>query len=340
MNQIVLGLSDGVDSCVAAALLKLAGFSVLGVYLETAGESEKQAARQSAREAGIAFESVDIHGELEAHVCRPFVDEYLRGRTPSPCPGCNRDVKLKILSDIADRAGVDKIATGHYVRSDGERLYMGKSECDQSYMLARLVPSQVKRLLLPLGEYSKTEVRSMAREMGFSCAARPDSRENCFIRGMDYAAYIEQKRPGALPGCGDVLFRGQRVGEHAGIYHFTVGQRWHTDFDGRRAYVQRIDAENNRVHLCLWEELFTSFVRLEALSFIAGRAPDGEFDASIRVRHTRWETPACRVRLTDGGCEVSTLEPLRAPAPGQTAALYQGDMLLGGGVVSGSGLDG
>ena len=221
MDKIVLGLSDGVDSCVAAALLKKSGCEVLGVYLKTAGESETEAARQSAAEAGVDFEAVEIRDFLEEHVCRPFIDEYLRGRTPSPCPGCNRDVKLDLLMRIADRVGAEKIATGHYVRTDGERLYMGEAECDQSYMLARLRPDQVKRLLLPLGAYKKADVRSMAQVFGFSCARRPDSRENCFIRGMDYASYIEQNCPDALPGAGSVVFRGQCVGEHGGIYRFT-----------------------------------------------------------------------------------------------------------------------
>jgi tRNA-specific 2-thiouridylase len=136
-----------------------------------------------------------------------------------------------------------------------------------------------------------------------------------------------------LPGGGDVLYEGRVIGRHEGIYRYTVGQRWKTDISERRAYVKRIDTGANTVELCLWEGLFTHSVRLSDVSFISGMAPAGEFDAAIRVRHTRWETPECRIRMEGDMAWVETLSPLRAPAPGQSAALYSGDMLLGGGTL-------
>ena len=333
MNDwIVLGLSDGVDSAVSAALLKRQGLNVLGVFLDTGNPEALQGAMQSAREAGIGFERVDIERRLDEEICLPFLQEYLRGRTPMPCTLCNRQVKLPALLEAADRLGIKNVATGHYVRREGDDLYMGHESCDQSYMLCLLSPSQVKRLILPLGAFSKAQVRAMAKELGLSCADKPDSRENCFIREGDYASWIE-KRASALPGGGDVLYQGQVIGRHDGLYRWTVGQRWPSDIGPRRAYVKRLDAASNTIELCLWEALFTQEVRLEKLSFLAGQPPAGEFDALIRARHTRWEQPECRVELTGDGARVHTLSPLRAPAPGQTAALYDGQRLLGGGTI-------
>lgn|GEM_PF-486108 len=333
MEKIVLGLSDGVDSCVSAYLLKRQGYDVLGVYMDIGTAEQRENAQVNAEEAGIGFEAVDVEAEMEKWVKRPFAEEYLRGRTPMPCTLCNREVKLPALFKAAESFGAERIATGHYVRTDGERLYMGKPECDQSYMLSRLRHEQVKKLLLPLGNMSKRDVRELALKFGFACAARPDSRENCFIRDGSYISYIERRYAGMLLGSGDAVYEGKIIDRHEGIYRYTVGQRWKSDIGERRAYVKRIDAKTNTVELCLWEDLFTKHVRLGNLSFISGSTPTGEFDGSIRVRHTRWETPPCHVTMDGCTACVETESPLRAPAPGQSAALYMGDILLGGGTV-------
>ncbi len=333
MEKIVLGLSDGVDSCVSAYLLKQQGYDVLGVYMDIGTPEQRASARLNAKEAGIGFEAVSVETEMEKWVKRPFAEEYLRGRTPMPCTLCNREVKLPALFKEAESFGAGRIATGHYVRTDGENLYMGKPDCDQSYMMSRLTREQVKRLLLPLGDMSKSEVRELAVKLGFTYAARPDSRENCFIRDGSYVSYIEQRFAGMLPGRGDAVYEGRVIDTHEGIYRYTVGQRWKSDIGERRAYVKRIDAKANTIELCLWEDLFTKHVRLGNLSFISGNAPSAEFDGAIRVRHTRWETPACHVAVDGLTACVETESPLRAPAPGQSAALYKADMLLGGGTV-------
>lgn len=334
MKRIVLGLSDGVDSAAAGLMLKQQGWDVLGVYLDLGGPEQLEAAKRSAREIGIGFEVLSIRDELEKHVCAPFVEEYLRGRTPSPCPGCNRDVKLPALLRAADRLGIEQIATGHYVRKENGMLYMGAEDCDQSYMFALLTPQIVRRLELPLGHLSKKLVRVFAQEHALSCADKPDSRENCFIRGMGYADYIRLRASDRLPGPGPVIFRGQTADTHEGIYRYTVGQRWGRDIGERRAYVADLEADTNTITLGLWEDLFTGRVRLSGLSFLDGSVPTGQFDAAIRVRHTRWETPECRVTpCMDGTALVETQTDLRAPCPGQTAALYQGRRLIGGGIV-------
>ncbi len=333
MEKIVLGLSDGVDSAVSALLLKQVGYVVIGAYLDIAGADQRLAAERSARETGIEFTCIDIKQRLEQEVCTPFIDEYLKGRTPSPCVGCNRKLKLKALLELADSLGCAHIATGHYVRKENGELYMGDPSCDQSYMFSRLTGEQKERLILPLGHMCKKQAREIARENGLSCAGKPDSRENCFIRDMDYASYIEKQRPFEIPPCGNVYYRGEIIGTHDGIHRYTVGQRWKDDINARRTYIARIDAETNSLILALWEELFTKQTFLSDLTFFGNDLPTLPFRARIRVRHTRWETPACLVTPTFDGALIETDTELRAPAPGQCAALYDGDRLIGGGIV-------
>lgn len=331
MEKVVLGLSDGVDSAVAARVLMDRGYEVHGVYLDIAGANARADAQASAERLGVELRVVDIHEELERHVCEPFLRAYLAGRTPNPCIGCNPQVKLPALLRRADELGARWIATGHYARCDGQNLYMGNSDCDQSYMLARLSPAQVSRLLLPLGEYQKTHVREMAARIGLEVANKPDSRENCFIKGQTYAEWLEGRAD--APGPGAARLGGERIGMHEGIHHYTVGQRWPELFHERRLYVSAIHAESNELELCLWDDLFKHEFDIANVSFVNGRAPGTEFRAAVRVRHTRWETPGCTVRLTERGAHVTTDEPVRAPAPGQAAALYDGERLLGGGYI-------
>ncbi len=330
VRKVVLGLSDGVDSAVAARVLQEAGWEVHGVYLDIAGENARRDAEESARTLGVDLTVVDIHAELEERVCAPFARAYLEGRTPNPCTGCNPTVKLPALWRRAEEIGAEKIATGHYVRTDGENLYMGAPDNDQSYMLCRLTREQIRRLLLPLGEYDKPRVRAMAAEMGLKVAAKPDSRENCFIKGQTYAQWLEAR--GVAPGPGPAVFRGEEIGAHEGIHRYTVGQRWPEMRDGRRLYVAQIDAAENRIELCLWEDLFHREFDIVDVNWIDGR-PEGPVRAAVRVRHTRWETPECTVVPTETGAHILADEPLRAPARGQTAALYDGARLIGGGTI-------
>ena len=333
MERVILGLSDGVDSAVAALLLKNKGYEVIGIHLVMVDDNGVEAAEKSAKELGIPFEAVDIRKDLQEKVCEHFIDEYLRGRTPSPCPGCNRNVKLPALMEAAKRYGTDRIATGHYVKKINNRLYMGDAECDQSYMLAKIMPEQLSCLMLPLGEYRKSEIRKLAAEHNLSCASKPDSRENCFIKGMNYSQYIETERKNDLPGHGNVCFGNNIVGEHTGIYNYTVGQRWKDDIDGRRVYVSKIDRLTNTIELSLWENLFTRRVYVSNTTWVSGACPSEEFVGNIRVRHTRWETPECHIACLGKNLIVDTYSDLRAPAPGQMAAIYIGTELVGGGDV-------
>ena len=185
-------------------------------------------------------------------------------------------------------------------------------------LIPALVALVLVRLLLPLGAYQKKRVREMAAEMGLRVAGKPDSRENCFIRGQTYAEWLESRA--AMPGPGAARLGDEVIGMHEGIHHYTVGQRWLELWHERRLYVSAIHAESNELELCLWDELFRREFDIANLSFVNGSAPGNEFRAAVRVRHTRWETPACTVVLTEHGAHVVTDEPVRAPAPGQAAA--------------------
>ena len=332
MEKVVLGLSDGVDSAVSTYILKQRGFDVYGLYMDIGGDDGRQAALASAAQNGIPLNVLDVNDRLNRYVCRPFIQEYINGRTPNPCILCNPAVKIRALEEYADEIGAAYVATGHYVRADGKSLYMGAADNDQSYMFQRLTSAQVERLLLPLGEKNKAEVRKLAEKRGLFNAKRADSRDNCFIKGMNCAAWIEEHASGQIPPPGNVLYHGKIVSRHEGIHHFTVGQRWREDIDGRRVYVSKLDPERAEVTISLWEELFTDKVRLSGLHFI-NDVPESSFEGFIRVRHTRRETPACRVTLTGDTAYVETAETMRAPAKGQPAALYIGTRLLGGGFV-------
>ena len=331
MEKVVLGLSGGVDSAVAARLLQKQGYAVHGLYLDIGTPEARQDAIDTAAFLNVPLTIKDISAELEAHVCAPFVDSYLRGETPNPCILCNPAVKFKSLIDCADAVGAKYISTGHYARTKDGALFKGMPSNDQSYMLCRLRRSQVERLILPLGDYEKAQVRAMAEDFGIPVAHKTDSMEICFIPDKDYIGWISRRA--AVPGPGELLFHGEVIGRHEGIHRYTVGQRWPGLRDGRKLYVSEIRAGENRVVLALWEELFKTEVRARDMNWLID-PPVGHIRASVRVRHTKWENPDCTVIPTPecGAC-ISCDEPVRAPARGQAAVLYDGERLLGGGFI-------
>ena len=330
MSKVVLGFSGGVDSAVCAALLKKQGFEVQGVYLDNAGESALADAVGTAEFIGIPLKVIDVKEELEREVCRPFTDCYLRGETPNPCIICNPNMKFKNLLAEAERCGAEHIATGHYARAENGALYKGRPSNDQSYMLCRLTREQAARLILPLGQYEKVETRAVAEELGLPVAKKPDSMEICFIPDKDYIGWLSRRA--AMPPPGELVFHGSVIGRHEGIYRCTVGQRWPGLIDGRKVYVSRIDPAANTVELALWEELFKTEVRARRFSWLID-TPSAPIRASVRVRHTKWENPPCTAYVEDGYVRIECDEPVRAPAAGQSAVLYDGDRLLGGGFI-------
>ena len=330
MSKVVLGFSGGVDSAVSAELLKKQGFQVYGLYLDNTDEAARLAAVTAAEQQGIDLKVLDVKAQLEERVCRPFTEAYLRGETPNPCILCNPTLKFKSLMEYADAVGAELVATGHYARAAGGRIYKGRPANDQSYMLCRLTRQQAERALFPLGDYEKAQVRQVAEELGLPAAHKPDSMEICFIPDKDYIGWLSRRA--AMPPEGDFVFHGQVVGRHEGIHRYTVGQRRPGLMDGRKVYISRIDLVSNRIELALWEELFQTEVTARDFNWLI-EPPRSPICASVRVRHTKWENPPCSAVVEGDRVRIRCVEPVRAPAAGQSAVLYDGEQLLGGGFI-------
>lgn len=330
MKKVVLGFSGGVDSAVSAVLLQSSGYEVHGLYMDNTDTASLQDAEDTARFIGIPLKIVDVHEALDARVCRAFAECYLRGETPNPCIICNPTLKFKTLLEYADEIGAEYVATGHYARSDAGAIYKGHPANDQSYMLCRLTREQAARVLFPLGAYEKRETRAMAESFSLPVAHKSDSMEICFIPDKDYISWLARRAE--LPGEGDFVFHGEVIGKHEGIYRYTVGQRRPGLIDGRKVYISRIDARTNTVELALWEELFKTEVYARDFNWLID-PPTAPVSASVRVRHTKWETPDCTAYVEGDSVRIECSDPVRAPAAGQSAVLYDGDRLLGGGFI-------
>ena len=325
MEKIVLGLSGGVDSAVAAALLRRQGFDVHGLYLDL-GLGGLEDAQRAASDLRIPLTAADIRPELEKLVCAPFAAGYLRGETPSPCILCNPQVKFPALFRLAEELGAPFVATGHYARCENGALYKGLSANDQSYMLSRLTVPQLRRCVFPLGHLEKRQVRQEAERLGISAAQKPDSMEICFIPDGDYAAFIERR--GIVPPPGDFISPDGRVlGRHKGIHHYTLGQRRRLGIAlGKRVFVSKIDPVANTVTLTDDEELYVTHARARDANWLLSPPPEG-FACEIRVRHSRRSDPG-RVIPRGDGFELHFDAPVRAPTPGQAAVGYMGDRVI------------
>lgn len=331
MSKVLLGLSGGVDSAVAARLLQQAGYTVHGLYLDIGSEEARDDAVKTAEALGVELDIMDISAPLEEHVCRPFMESYLRGETPNPCIMCNPAVKFKCMMDRADEIGAQFIATGHYARTMNGGLYKAKSGKDQSYLLCRLTRAQVERLLLPLGEFEKPYVRTLAESFGIPVANKPDSMEICFIPDKDYIGWISRR--GKAPGEGNFVFEGKVIGRHEGIHRWTVGQRIPGLYNERKLYVAEIRPESGEIVLALWEELFKTEVTARDFNWLIDE-PAEPVRGSVKVRHTKWECPECTVYPLGGGMvRIVCDDAVRAPARGQSAVIYSGERVLGGGYI-------
>ena len=328
-KRVVLGLSGGVDSAVAARLLLEAGYAVYGHWLDI-GLGGREAAEEVAESLGIPFSAGDIRRELETEVMVPFRRDYLAGRTPLPCARCNPTVKFPALFRRAEEVGAPFVATGHYARirptEHGPALCRGAHTNDQAYMLARLPRAWLGRLLFPIGGYEKTEVRALARGYGIPVADKPDSMEICFIPDGDYTAWLDRR--GRVPPPGDFVDRaGTVLGRHLGIHHYTIGQRRGLGIPAaHRLFVSAIRPEENQVVLSDGTDLMADTVWGEELNVLAPLEDGAE--VTVRLRHSKTETPAVFHREGTGG-RLDLKTPARAPTPGQLAVLYAGDVVLG-----------
>jgi tRNA-specific 2-thiouridylase len=348
-GSVLVAMSGGVDSSVAACLLHEQGYEVLGSHMQLihsadgvdhgcCGPAARADAAEVARIAGFPFEVVDLSDTFAERVLADFFAEHEAGRTPNPCTRCNEHIKFGAFLDRADELGIDHVATGHYVRStrdaSGRRhLRRGLDVAkDQSYMLHTLGQRELSRSLFPIGEMPKAETRRRAARFGLPVASKPDSQEVCFVPGADHAAFVESHVP-SLVRTGEIVDADGRVlGEHAGAFRFTVGQRRGLGVStGERTYVVDVDAQANRVVVGPGELLARRALVADRVTWVAGAAPaDGPFEASVRLRYRGEDVPAV-VDPTDDEMHVEFRTLQRGVAPGQSVVVYDGDELLGGG---------
>ncbi len=348
MPKVAVGMSGGVDSAVAAYLLKQQGYDVIGVTLRTSESAtrccEIDDARACAEAISIPYRVFNCSGEFDRKVVAPFVESYCSGQTPNPCVICNRLVKWEQMIYAANVLGADYIATGHYahvLQLENGRWSVRTADCaakDQTYMLYRLSQEQLARTLMPLGGYSKDQVRAIAAEAGLPVAQKADSQEICFVPDDDYAGFIKEwiaEQAGCFTEGSFVDLDGNVLGQHKGIINYTVGQRKGLGIAlGYPAYVVRIDKEKNQVVLGRDEDLWTRTVYCRDVNFM-GLAALSEFraKAKIRYQHRAADCTVSIVRQCDE--PIIKLEfdvPVRAAAPGQSAVVYDdnGCVLCGG----------
>ena len=328
-QPVVLGLSGGVDSAVAATLLARQGFAVTGLYLDIGlGGTGADDAAAVAHRLGIPLKIADIRQELEREVCAPFAAGYLAGHTPLPCAMCNPTVKFPALFRLAEEIGAKYVSTGHYANVENGVLKKGRPANDQSYMLARLTRKQLQGVIFPLGNYEKREVRQLAREFGIPVADKPDSMEICFIPDGDYAAWLD-RRGFSTPDGNFVDKEGKVLGRHKGVHHYTLGQGRGLGVSGpHRYFVTELRPETREVVLSDGSDLGKDTVRCVHPNWLAVDGLTGPVEVEVRLRHSRTQLPAA-LEADGEGVVLRMHTPARAPTPGQLAVFYDGDTVLG-----------
>lgn len=333
-------MSGGVDSAVTAALLLREGHEVGGAVmrLHDASADEVENAERSAKHLGIPFYVFSWQKEFRELVQKPFMQVYQSGGTPNPCIFCNKTVKFGLFLEKALELGFDKIATGHYARieqnADGRFLVKTASDPrkDQTYMFYTLSQQQLSRIVLPMADKTKEDARRLAAELGLPVAERHDSQDICFIPDGDYMRFLTENGMRPVPGH-FIGPDGRDYGEHRGMQAYTIGQRRGLDVAyGSRIYVT---AKNEKdVFIGPNEALFSTRVRIGNVNYIPFDAPGGSFRCQAKLRYTP-KTAACTVYPAAEGAELVFDEPQRAVTPGQSAVLYDGELLLGGGIIVG-----
>jgi tRNA-specific 2-thiouridylase len=363
--KIAVAMSGGVDSSAAAAILKeqgheLVGFTMQlwnqnrGISVDENGESlpsrccsldDVYDARRVAEELGFPFYVLNLEREFERDVVQPFVTSYLNGETPIPCVACNSRLKFASLDRLALSLGCEKVATGHYARvqfdpaSNRYQLLRGLDpQKDQSYFLWELTQDQLSRSMFPLGEMSKPEARAAARRSELAVAEKSESQEICFVPDGDYAGFIDrylaaEDQTERLPGVGEIVSSsGEVLGTHAGIHHYTVGQRRGIGISNPLPlYVTGVDATTNRIVVGNQDELLGDEFVAAGVNWIAFADPTEPMRAEVRVRYRHTPEPATITHLPDARVRVKFDEPQRAITPGQATVFYRGNEVVGGG---------
>lgn len=347
-KKVVVGLSGGVDSSVAALLLKNDGYDVIGVTMNllqsdsTAHSSALIDAQKVASKLNIPFYVLDLKDEFKKYVIDYFAKEYIKGRTPNPCIVCNKYLKFGLmLKKAKELFDADYIATGHYAKVDYNkettRFYLKNSvnmEKDQTYALYTLSQEQLSHTLMPLGDYTKDEIRKIATENDLVTANKKDSQEICFVEDNDYAEFIKNKY-NYVPIAGEFVdTTGNKYGMHKGIIHYTVGQRRGLGLSLKSPlYVKRVDTKTHEVILCPKQELFSDSLICSDVNLMAISELNMPTRAQVKIRYSAPKVNATLIPLDNGDIKVVFDEPARAITPGQAVVFYNNNILLGGGII-------
>jgi len=352
MTKVVVAMSGGVDSSVAAALLKEQGYEVIGMMMRLWSEPGKEEsnrcctpdsmaqARRVAATLDIPFYVIDAKDVFRETVVEYFLEGYARGETPNPCLICNRKIRWTFLLGHALALGAEYMATGHYVRM--RKAERGKSELlravdrnkDQSYVLHVLNQEKLNHALFPIGEYTKPEIRQIAEKHGLPTASRKDSQDLCFLAGEDYRNFIQRNAVEMLKP-GEIVTRdGKLMGEHNGLANYTIGQRKGLGVASPvPLYVITKDTLRNTLVVGTQDELGSSELVARNVNWVSGEAPDESFRAEVKTRYTAKEAEALVMPIDENQVKVRFDAPQRDVTAGQAAVFYQGDVLLGGGLI-------
>lgn len=348
--KVMVAMSGGVDSSVAAALLKKQGFDVVGVFMRFWSEASGKGgelnkccsfeaysdARRVAQKLGISIYTLNMKVPFKKLVVDYFLKEYQAGRTPNPCVECNRFIKFGELLRKARAMGVDYVATGHYARAvvgkNGYKLQKGKDSAkDQSYFLYTLTQDKLKHILFPVGGYNKSRVREIAKKFGLSVHAKKDSQEVCFVGDslkIFLKKYLKVKNGKIVE-----LESGKILGKHGGLPFYTIGQRKGLSLGGGPWYVVEIDARKNVLSVSRdQKKLLSKELTTGKVSWIAGRAPKFPMRVKARIRYKHQEAP-CLIKKIKNNFKIIFDKPQRAVTPGQSAVFYKGDEVIGGGII-------
>lgn len=356
-KTVVVAMSGGVDSSVAAALLKDEGYNLIGITMKTWGYDDMPekdsgccsletiySARNVAQNLGFNHYTLDFTEKFNDVVISNFISEYLKGNTPNPCVLCNKSIKWGALLEKAESLGADYIATGHYAKVNqdvnSKRFFVSVAEDrkkDQSYALWRVSQYALGKTLFPLGKYGKTEIRKLAREMGLKPADTPDSQEICFVPNDDYRDLLELRNPGLnekLSG-GDLVFHEKKIGEHKGYPYYTIGQRKGLNVAiGKRLYVSKIDADNNVVFVDEEQFLYHSEFYTKEINLMLTNKIDKPMKANVKIRYNDAGHVAVIEQTDEDQIKVVFDSPQKSITPGQSAVFYDGDDVIGGGIIT------